>query len=1048
MKKLCLLWGGMYLLAVFVFIVAGCRKKEAVSAPTAEENLQEEAVPKPAEAQDAKPKNVLETLRQVEPMVHSTELLPSNQVMITRHSQALVADDEADVVFPKKLGRFEMGFGGVPPRCMAIKEIKQRPYSLSYDSDELKSSACILVEPRPKDVTGTPMELEACQKRMVEFVNQFAMGRMPMLTQETASPPGADVDGKPAGVGGGMKGLKLDEPMPEGTLKESSLAYRRFSWRWRGVNGVMWDYQINDEGMHGAEMFWDQRRFYAQSLSYKHKAPMNNPSGEQLYTLTALLILKKNRLFTVIVQSEGSAALENHPSAVEEICAALDKNFLVSCSDYLSKLDEESLDSHWAEQGDGEVKLCAVSREAMPPELLATCISAEAMEGKSFNDICGVDYENKLAFSKLTPESRMADALQSLILYIRDYAALPPSLRQPLNVIFQGADGYVDADEVVKHFGEKAEAPQADAEKLAVKEKLLREKIAFRNRQVQFICKVMANNRARKLFAVGREIDAKRTARLESHIQQQLQTPTQPYNMNMQMNMQSALEPVQHFLDELKSGSVSPYLKVNNMGFQSFLYNLISRLGPTTHQKMALDFAKVLFDLGEDDLAMALLSNQGELDRENHLCYMLSNGLDLYGSNFGFDRHSHILNGLMQQSPRIVNLFLLANYPVPGNMMFNLISENRIDIVKRLLFADIPVNERCNGQLPLAMAIMKGNTELEQLLLANGANPELTDATGRKPEDYRMNGLYWNALVSKDHAKQKECLSKGILPENQFNGGMRYIDKALTMKDTEAVRLLLEYKFVPASWELLQRSYYSGLLDVFKLVLKQDIPLEQNGQHILNVVLQHSVNGQSDTAEYLKAVLARVPKEKLNQEICRIHQGNMPYNCTPACYTLYINNSGSDTSDVRTLEYLKILAEAGADISKMPSERSLSPLFYATFKGFMNIDIYSYLISKGADVNSVTVPKSLDMNNQWRMFSEIHVKGVEKTGMLTFMARMMVERQYYDSRFLSNVLPYLLEKGAKVDIKDSKGKSCLDYVETMKDKNKQMYEQWASRIRK
>ena len=229
MKKLCLLWGGMYLLAVFVFIVAGCRKKEAVSAPTAEENLQEEAVPKPAEAQDAKPKNVLETLRQVEPMVHSTELLPSNQVMITRHSQALVADDEADVVFPKKLGRFEMGFGGVPPRCMAIKEIKQRPYSLSYDSDELKSSACILVEPRPKDVTGTPMELEACQKRMVEFVNQFAMGRMPMLTQETASPPGADVDGKPAGVGGGMKGLKLDEPMPEGTLKESSLAYRRFS---------------------------------------------------------------------------------------------------------------------------------------------------------------------------------------------------------------------------------------------------------------------------------------------------------------------------------------------------------------------------------------------------------------------------------------------------------------------------------------------------------------------------------------------------------------------------------------------------------------------------------------------------------------------------------------------------------------------------------------------------------------------------------------------------------------------------------------------------
>ncbi|MBQ9367996.1 MAG: hypothetical protein IJT83_09465, partial [Victivallales bacterium] len=517
-------------------------------------------------------------------------LQPNTLGLITKNSQSFVADNETDVVFPKKLGRFEMGFGGVPPSGMSINDAKQRPYSISFDSDELASSACILVESRPKDVTGTPMELEACQMRMIEFVNQFAMGQSPMLVSEAVARASGN-------VGSGMNGLKLDEPMPEATFKESNIAYRRFSWRWRGMNGPMAAYQINDKGMHGAEMFWNQRRFY------NRRAPVDNPSGEQLYALTALLFIKKNRLLTVVIQSEGSAALENHPTAVEELCTALDKDLLlVSYSDFMTKLDEAYLNSHWAEQGNGETKLYAVSREAVPPELLTKCLSANAMDGKSFNDICGVDYETKLAFSKFTPESRLADALQSLILYIRDYAALPPSLRQPLNVIFQGADGYVDADEVVKHFGEKAEASQAETEKLAVKEKLLREKIAFRNKQVQFICKVMANNRARKLFAIERKIDAKRTARLESYLQQQLQSPTQPYNMNMQMSMQSALEPVQHFLDELKSGSVSPYLKVNNMGLQSFLYNLLSRLGPTT-VKMTLDFAKVLFDLGADDLA-------------------------------------------------------------------------------------------------------------------------------------------------------------------------------------------------------------------------------------------------------------------------------------------------------------------------------------------------------------------------------------------------------------------------------------------------------------
>ncbi|MBR4221268.1 MAG: hypothetical protein IKR81_08945, partial [Victivallales bacterium] len=150
MKKLCMLRGGLFLLAVLVLCVNGCRKKEAVSAPPAEEpaqeavqeaTIQEEATPKVEETQEEKQKKVLTSLCEVEQVMPASLLQPNTLGLITQNSQSFVADDEADVVFPKKLGRFEMGFGGVPPSGMSINDAKQRPYSLSFDSDELASSA-------------------------------------------------------------------------------------------------------------------------------------------------------------------------------------------------------------------------------------------------------------------------------------------------------------------------------------------------------------------------------------------------------------------------------------------------------------------------------------------------------------------------------------------------------------------------------------------------------------------------------------------------------------------------------------------------------------------------------------------------------------------------------------------------------------------------------------------------------------------------------------------------------------------------------------------
>ncbi|MBR4221521.1 MAG: hypothetical protein IKR81_10210, partial [Victivallales bacterium] len=171
------------------------------------------------------------------------------------------------------------------------------------------------------------------------------------------------------------------------------------------------------------------------------------------------------------------------------------------------------------------------------------------------------------------------------------------------------------------------------------------------------------------------------------------------------------------------------------------------------------------------------------------------------------------------------------------------------------------------------------------------------------------------------------------------------------------------------------------------------------------------------------------------------------FKVTPACYAICMNNSYNDNADT-LLQKLKILEEAGAVIVRQPSPQSLSPLYYAISKPYVSVDIYSYLLSKDLDVNSVTAPKSLNANVQdtWRLGDEIASKGVEKTAILTIFMRQCVKRNFNDSRFLNNAIPYLVEKGAKVDVKDSYGKTCLDYLEELKS-NQYLYKVYADKFK-
>ncbi len=1048
MTKERLLNGLLSLMIAAAMAVFGCRKKEPDAEPpttaeqSAEQPAKQESQPKAEQSKPEEEKPFMEQMTQVEVAISATatKRMGMPPSVIAKNAQSVVIEEDADLVFPKEIGGFSLSYVGSPDIGGYVNDRNsKRPVSISYDSEELKSSVSIFIEQIPLEVTGFKMDLSSCQNRMQEMVKQVSMGKPPMAIYDKANESKiAQMFGN--GNNMGINGFQINEPSPESKLETSSTPFRSVSWSWRIPNGRSRQYLIQDKGIHGAEMFWNIARRYGHTVGYLGQ--IDNPAAEQQYSLTSLLMLKNSSLITVIIQSEGGEAAENNAKAVEAFTASLDKDVLPSsCKGYYDRQDEKYEKSAWSTMGGKPLPFYAALKKDTPQDVISDCLSPLDMAGKSFGEICGVDYDTKLNYGRYDDSSRLADALQYLILYIKEYGTLPPSVRQPLEIVFKGANRHVDADALLAALGSKSEAKPEEAEALAAKERILRGKIQLRLRQVQRITRVIENDRQRRINALEREIDTKRTAKLEEYIQQiQSNASNQNFNPNTSEARKQVMDAINHVIDEFKSGKVSTRLNVtppnqnNGGGFTlgSVLANFAGRFGMNT-SSIQTELAKTAFDLGDDSFAISLLQFYGHngFNADDLLSYMFSNGfsgfVDIYR---GSSRDQQLW-----RSPRISHLMILSNYPIPGYILSNLITEGKIDIVRELLFADAPVNELSNGQLPLAIAIQSGNTELEQLLLANGAKKELKDGFGKTPEDYRIYGTFWKALNSKDYNTQKECLAKGMnVNQTTPNSPWRYIDIAIEKKDTEAVRMLLEAGADPAYNNIISRAYQSGQIEIFKLLLKHGAPLEQNGQHLLCTVLQPNYNSQGNATNFLKEVIAKMDKAKLNEEICKYNEQTR---MTPACYAIFVANTGNDNASAQLLQKLRLLEEAGADIAKTPTPNSLPPLFFAVFKRHSTVDLYSYLLSKGADVNSVTVPKSTEIsNNEWRLGNEISAKGVEKTGILTFAARHWAKTRYIDNNFLNNALPYLVEKGAKADVKDSYGKTAIDYLEELKGRNK------------
>ena len=1036
------------LLTIPALLFFGCRKQEPAAAPATQSEPQEpqtEAEETPPEVEE---KSFMSQMTPVENIFKATGIKknhPRYTIAIEKDASCFVVDEDADVVFPKSIGGFSLSFFGMPDiGWFDTSKQEKRPICICYDSEELNSSACILLELNPCDASGVQMDLASCQNRMQEMIKQVATGKVPMALYDQVNEEKAlSANGNNRSLG--IIGLQIDEPSQEDKLEDSAQPFRSLSWSWRIPNGRSTSFIVNEKGLHGAEMFWSMTRDAMHGVDGYSKPgnPIGNLTGELQYALSSLIVQKGECLITVIVQSEGKEADENHPIAVEVFQESFDKDVLSSsCRVFYDRQDEKYEKSAWSTFSKEPLPVHAAFKKDVPQSLLASCLSKEEMEGKPFGEICGVDYDTKLNYSKCDEQSRLADALQNLILYIKDYSTrIPSESRKPLDIVFKGTKGHIDADVLIGVFGSNPTLTAEQTEVLPATEKILREKIMLRARQVQRITRIIANNKQRQRNALEREIDPKRTAMLEAYMRE-LQSNEYHQKLGRTSNdvRNQIKEAVNHILDELKSGKVSTCLNATpqNMNYNSMgsivnaLQNIGGRYGIPLSSYQA-DLAKTFFDLGNDLFASALLGMGDNILQDykgSLLPYMLANGLDLTAVHGG---SVQINNQEMWKSPRLTHLMVLSNYPISGWILGNLIIEGKSDILRELLLADAPVNERINDQLPLAIAIQRGNTELEQLLLANGADKELTDRNGKKPEDYRIYGIYWNALNSKDYKTQQECLAKGMDVNQSFSNQKRYIDVAFENKDIMAFRLLLDAGADYVNNNLLVRACQTGQLEIFRMLLERGAPLEQNRQHILCSIFQ-PYYPQKDSLVFLKEILARMDKEKLNEEICDLNGQGMKM--TPACFAIFVGNSGNETGSTLLLQKLKLLEEAGADIAKMPTTQSLSPLFYAVLKNHSTIDIYSYLLSKGLDVNSVTVPKSLNFfNNEWTLGNEIALKGVEKTGLLTYMTRQYAKTGYTNQNFLKNVLPYLVEKGAKADIKDTYGKTSFDYLEEIRAKN-------------
>ena len=679
---------------------------------------------------------------------------------------------------------------------------------------------------------------------------------------------------------------------------------------------------------------------------------------------------------------------------------------------------------------------------------------------------------NHLLYSSNLLEYRNLRIYKALEQHLNDYSVLPANVRQKMNMVFMTSSGLVDMDIFLEIYGNKQEAAnESMLAKAKSQELMLNAKLHFRHEQLVHLHEISERKKQRRIELINKmNYDVMRQAKLEKFIHDGISHNAASGFQDTMFDFPNPKKNelnyyLNHILTELKSEKISPDLKVhfpkniriNSSHFHSDdddddganqklaslvenLYTYMHNKGMKIDEKIIQGFAECFYKLGDDEQCMTMIKlingNSHEL-----LIKILQSGYENY-----VPKDYHLRN------PNLAREIFLSGFSCPVSMFFAAINREDEELTRLFLLDDylmlLPKQTRA---LPLSWAIQHGNAAIEQLLLSMGADPDLVDMKGRKAAEYRAYGEYWQAFKNKDYARQKEILDAGLDVNIPWNAEDRLAAYALRKKDEQALKLLLDAGADPNWQNLLVQSLDQQSFECFKQLLQHNANLiftygyKKEQEHILTCVLKkhyfvHQDNHKDLLSDYLKPVLARMTPKELSEFTLQYEPPftHVKIPVTPICYYLLKQDIDADS-----FEAIRLLAEKGAKVAELPDGKSYSPLFYLLFKYQYNsnstikyaLPIIDYLLEHGEDINQIAVPKSNVRETLGRpeIDKSCYDAGAEKTGALTFMARK--------GSLCKEVISHLLYKGARTDIKDSNGKTCLDYVNesTNKEKLKQLY---------
>jgi ankyrin repeat protein len=199
------------------------------------------------------------------------------------------------------------------------------------------------------------------------------------------------------------------------------------------------------------------------------------------------------------------------------------------------------------------------------------------------------------------------------------------------------------------------------------------------------------------------------------------------------------------------------------------------------------------------------------------------------------------------------------------------VNEEAFLIAEILLAKNTPVNVMFDGQTPLHWAVMKGSLRMVELLLANGADATIKDATGKTPIDYALHDKI-EALVKENYNAIEEAHKKAehdrLAVEQKAREKQEFIDgfvDAIRHGDEAKVELCLkqgaDLKLKGSvDQSLLVEAVLANKANMVKLLLSKG--LNPNDRDALG----HTASYYAQTAE-IKKLIGKAKKNVQKEEL-------------------------------------------------------------------------------------------------------------------------------------------------------------------------------------